>query len=480
MLIKTDINKLSSDSEVFNNKWPDVCDAFQNEFGNSIYKAWISQLLLVSLNESEVTMSVPTGFIRDWISRDYLNGTYKIVDGQKVFLKKGIKQILLDFFPKLVSFNIIVDKEQNKKNENNSKNFVSDEKNIISISENGNLYHIGTELNIDYNFDNFVVGQSNKLAFKVAKDFSNLEESNRNINPLFIYGGVGLGKTHLCQSIAWDLKTKYSKKNIIYLSAEKFMFLFVQSIQGQSINEFKNKFRNIDVLVVDDIQFITGKDKTQKEFFYTFDTLVNEGKRIVLACDKAPANLENLDEKLKSRMNGGLIVDIKTPDYQFRLDLIRKKSKDFNLNMSEELFKFLAENLQTSCREIEGCLRRLSMNQNIMDVNLDKEYVINILSDNINQKVITIENIQEKVANFFDITLSGLKSDKKLKNLVLPRHIAMYLSKKLTNKSFSEIAKKFNGKNHATIIHGTKRISKLIEEDSQVFNMISDIENLLK
>lgn len=473
MLINADINKSSSDSEVFNNKWSDVCNAFQNEFGNSIYKAWISQLSLVSLNESEIIMSVPTGFIRDWISRDYLSGTYKIVDGQKFFLKKGIKQILLDYFPKLVSFNIIVDRS-------NSKNNSSTKENIVSISEHGNLYNIGTELNIRYNFDNFVVGQSNKLAFEIAKDFSNLEESVGNINPLFIYGGVGLGKTHLCQSIAWNLKTKYSKKNIIYLSAEKFMFLFVQAIQNQSINEFKNKFRNIDVLIVDDIQFITGKDKTQKEFFYTFDTLVNEGKKIVLACDRAPANLENLDEKLKSRMNGGLIVDIKTPDYQFRLDLIRKKSKDFNLDMPEELFEFLAKNLQTSCREIEGCLRRLSINHDIMNANLDKEYIISILSDNISQKIVTIESIQEKVANFFDITLTGLKSDKKIKNLVLPRHIAMYMSKKLTNKSFSEIAKKFNGKNHATIIHGVKRITKLIEEDSQTCNIISNIENLLK
>lgn len=450
--------------------WSKVCAMFQKEFGDNEYKVWLSNINLVSQNDFEIIMSVPNNFIRDWVKREYFDGKFKRVNGELHCVKKGIKQILLEFYPKLVSFEFIVYENITPKTDTDNKT------NVVSISEHDNLYNIGTELNKKFTFENFVVGTSNKLAFQVVKNFSENSVYDPDINPLFIYGNVGLGKTHLCQAIAWNLKKNFPNKNIVYLSAEKFMFLFVQALQNQGINDFKNRFRNVDTLIVDDIQFITGKDKTQQEFFYTFDTLVNEKKNVVLACDRAPKNLENLDEKLKSRMNGGIIVDIKEPDYQLRFDLIERKSIDFRLDLDISLREFLANNLISSCREIEGCLKRLYVAKNVQNLALTREEIESILSENLGKKVFTVDLIQETTAKFFDISLGDLKSDKRLKNLVLPRHIAMFLSKKLTNKSYPDIAKKFSNKNHATVIHACKKILDAIENDVEISRIISDIE----
>lgn len=455
--------------------WNNIREVFFKEFGKNNYEAWLSNIDPVSLTKSEIVMSVPNNFIRDWVKRYFLNGLYK----KSVCVKKGIKQILLDFYPDLKSFEFIIDSNENKKEKKQQIQKVERNNNITSISEHGNLYNIGTELNNKYSFENFIIGDSNKLAFQVAKNFSESNNYNSDINPLFIYGNVGLGKTHLCQAIAWKMKEINPNKNIVYLSAEKFMFLFVQALHNQDINDFKNRFRNIDTLIVDDIQFITGKDKTQQEFFYTFDTLVNDKKNIVLACDRSPKNLENLDEKLKSRMNGGFIVDIKDPDYQLRFKFIKEKSINFNLDLNEYLQEFLAINLNLSIREIEGCLKRLYITKSIQNINIDKEVIETVLSENMDKKVYTIEKIQEVTSKFFDISLNDLKSDKRLKNLVLPRHVAMFLSKKLTNKSYPDIAKKFNHKNHATVIYACKKISEITEEDSEISKTVSDIEKSL-
>lgn len=470
-------------------RWRQVIESFYKEFGEDVYKAWISNLNLYSLSEYEIVMSVPTNFVRDWIKREYFNGVFKKINGEQVCIRKGIKQILLDFFPKLVSYEIIVDKNTEIANEfsDNSSNIYNYntsgdfENKVVSISKNDNLYNIGTELNENYTFENFVVGQSNKLAYQICKSIVENKDINFGVNPLFLYGSVGLGKTHLCQAVAWKLRENKNKQ-IIYLSTERFMYLFIQALQNQNINDFKNRFRNVDTLIIDDIQFIVGKDKTQKEFFYTFDTLISEQKQIILACDRSPVYLENLDEKLKSRLNGGLIVDIKEADYQLRFDLIKKKSENLNLKLSKGLLEFIAENIDTNCREIEGCLKRLKINQDIMHIEIKKENIEEILFDNLSQskKTITIEAIQKKVVEYFDISMDDLKSEKRVKNLVLARHVAMFLSKNLTNKSFPDIAKKFNNKNHATVIHAVNKIKTEMENNPEIIDAINIIGNSLK
>ena len=290
-----------------NNIWNDIQTIFHEEFGSEIYNSWLSKLNFVSYNLNSICLSVETSFIKEWITKEFLNGKKRKINGEYVWIKKGIKQLLLEKF-NIKTVEIIID------NSVKSQNINYEADNVVSISEHNNVYTIGTELNKLFTFENYVVGESNKLAYSVAKSIINEETIGFDVNPLFLYSEVGLGKTHLIQAMAWELKEKYKNKNIVYLSAEKFMYLFVQSLQNKDINAFKEQFRNIDILLIDDIQFIAGKEGTQKEFFYTFNTLLSDNKKIILACNKAPDNMENIDNQLKSRMSSGIVVDINRPD----------------------------------------------------------------------------------------------------------------------------------------------------------------------
>lgn len=471
--------------DILNNNWSDVQNLLRQEFEQNVYDTWLYKIQLLEITGSEMVLSVPTTFIRDWITREYLNGIQKLIDGEKIWVKKGIKQIIQNLYPTIKTVELVVDKTRIAENQfiENNQNIKSEENtnNIISISGNNNLYNIGIDLNNKYTFENFIVGNSNKLAYSVCKSIVENEDIGLDTNPLFLYGNVGLGKTHLCQSIAWGLKDKYPNKQIIYLTAEKFMYLFVQSIQNKDMDSFKNKFRNVDVLIIDDIHFIAGKESTQKEFFQTFNTLISENKQIILACDKSPLHLTQVDDQLKSRMSGGLVVDIFDTDYQLRLDLVKFKSQQINLNITDKVAEFIAETIITNGREIEGCLKRLLMQQKFMNIEITKTIVEQVLVDNISkaQKIITIELIQEKTSEEFKISLADLKSDKRLKDLVIPRHIAMYLSKKFTQKSLPDIAKKFGGKNHATVIHAVKKIEDLIQKDQEISEAVIKITNLI-
>ena len=420
-------------------------------------------------------MSVETSFIKEWITKEFLNGKKRKIDGKYVFIEKGIKQILLEKF-NIKDIEIIVDDTIKQNTENNNNN------NVVSISQHDNVYTIGTELNKLYTFDNYVVGDSNKLAYSVAKSIINNEDLGFDVNPFFLYSEVGLGKTHLMQAMAWEFQEKYKDKNVVYLTAEKFMFLFVQSLQNKDINAFKDKFRNIDILLIDDIQFIAGKDGTQKEFFYTFNTLLSDNKKIILACNKAPDNMENIDIQLKSRMSSGIVVDILKPDYSMRLELAKKKAEVLGLQCKEEVFEYIAENITTTNRDIEGVIKKLLVHQKFINneiITLD--VAKKILKDtlNANKKVITIDKIQQKVAEFFKITKTELLSDKRDRKYSLPRQVAFYLAKKITKKSYPEIGREFANKNHATVIFACNKIEKELQDNTEILNAINSIEKMI-
>lgn len=483
------MNQLVADNTIQNNDaWVNFQSLLRKEFGDDIYNVWLFKIQLFKITGSELILSVPTDFVKIYITRDYFNGAQRSINGKKVWVKKGVKQLAFEAYPEIKSVELIVDKSRSEELKLDdgeikatTKDTTKDVKKVVSISEHDNLYNIGTELDPSFTFDNFVVGLSNKLAYSVCKSIVDNTEMNFETNPLFLYGNVGLGKTHLCQAIAWGLKEKYPNKNIVYLTAEKFMYLFVQSLQNQDVNSFKDRFRNVDVLIIDDIHFIAGKDSTQKEFFQTFNVLISENKQIILACDRSPLRLEKVDEQLKSRMNGGLVVDVFDTDYQLRYDLVKFKSKQFKLELSDDLVKYIAETVVTNCREIEACLKRLSIQQKFMQVKITKSMIEEILADSIAKakKTVTIENIQEKVSKFFNVSLSDLKSDKRLKDLVIPRHIAMYFSKKYTQKSFPDIAKKFGGKNHATVIHAVNKVEELMKEDVEINDIVVKLTNII-
>jgi chromosomal replication initiator protein len=298
-----------------------------------------------------------------------------------------------------------------------------------------------------------------------------------------LYGGVGLGKTHLGQAIAWELSKNKPEQQIVYITAERFMYLFVRALQQQAMADFKTRFRSIDTLVVDDVQFITGKEKTQKEFFHTFDALMGDAKQLVLICDKAPANLENLDEKLKSRMNGGLVVDIGELDYQLRLAIICKKSQEFQLGIEDKTQELLARHLSGNCRDIEGCLKRLLVNKNILQIEPTSSNVEKVLRDGsifFQQTGINIGFIQKKVAEYFGVAPVDLRSKKKLKKLVLARHIAMYLARMFTDESLATIAGEFSGKSHAAIVYAINHIRQLKTANVEVDEHLKRLTNIFE
>ena len=458
-----------------NNIWNDIQTIFHEEFGSEIYNSWLSKLNFVSYNLNSICLSVETSFIKEWITKEFLNGKKRKINGEYVWIKKGIKQLLLEKF-NIKTVEIIID------NSVKSQNINYEADNVVSISEHNNVYTIGTELNKLFTFENYVVGESNKLAYSVAKSIINEETIGFDVNPLFLYSEVGLGKTHLIQAMAWELKEKYKNKNIVYLSAEKFMYLFVQSLQNKDINAFKEQFRNIDILLIDDIQFIAGKEGTQKEFFYTFNTLLSDNKKIILACNKAPDNMENIDNQLKSRMSSGIVVDINRPDYDMRFRLAKKKAEVLGLQCSDEIFEYIAKNITTTNRDIEGAIKKLLVHQKFINSNITIDIVKTILKDtlNANKKIITIDKIQQKVADFYKITKTELLSDRRDRKFSLPRQIAFYLSKKITQKSFPEIGREFGNKNHATVIFAYNKIIKEVEKNTEILSNITEIEKLLK
>ncbi|MDR2760232.1 MAG: chromosomal replication initiator protein DnaA [Rickettsiales bacterium] len=455
-------------------------ETLSKEFGSSIYNIWFKNMNFVSLGEFEATLSFPNSFTRDYVKREYLNGIAKNKNNgeETIWLRKGLREILMEFFPKLLSLELIVENRPEKNGEKISGGEA--ESKVASMSQNDNLYNIGIDLNRNYVFNNFVVGKSNKTAFETMRTLSLDDGGEGGLNPLFLYGPVGVGKTHLCQALAWSLRENFPKKNILYISAEKFMYLFVQSCKNQNINNFKTKFRNVDCLIVDDLQFILGKETTQREFFYTFETLANENKRVMLACDRSPTRLEGLDKKLKSRLGGGLIVNIEENDDETAVNIAKKKLELLNLSLSDDLIETVAANFRKDARQLEGFLRRLRMNETIMGVKTTAEVIKEFLNGEKTEKTktLTMDSILDAASKYFSIDKNDLKSEKKLKHLILPRHIAMYLSKKLINKSSGEIAEKFNKKNHATALYAYNHIKKLME-NGEIRKIVEEIENFL-
>jgi len=460
-----------------NETWTELKSLLKKEFGENLYNSWLSKLNIVSVSNNEIIMSVSTPFVKDWIMKEFLNGRKKIVNGEAVWIKKGIKQIFTEKYPNLQSFDIIVDKNQTI---NTEEVTYTNTNKVSSISEHQNLYAVRTELNPTYTFENFVVGSSNKLAYSVAKSIAESTDLGMSTNPFFTYGGMGLGKTHLLQAIAWKLKENNPKQQIIYLSAEKFMYLFIQALRNQDIMTFKARFANIDVLLIDDIHFIAGKESTQKEFLYTFNTLVNDNKKIILACDKSPNDLDGVDEILKSRISGGIIADVFAPDYETRLAITKKKAEIIGLGCEEKIYQYIAETITTNARDIDGALKKILLHQKFVNPELDLKTVKVLLKDLIKSvsRSVSIQSIQEAVAKHYKIKVEDILSKKRKANFVLPRQIAMSLSKLLTTKSLPEIGKKF-GKNHATVIHSIKKVAELKQIDFEINQVIEKIAHKL-
>ncbi|MEE4255006.1 MAG: chromosomal replication initiator protein DnaA [Desulfuromusa sp.] len=439
--------------------WSKTLEKLKNKISEQNFTTWIEPINPIKIIGNQLNVEVPNKFIKDWINDNY---------------KNDIEKTLSDVGTVNYELNIII----NKKSVNKKSKKVEP----IKIENTTNLHKKNEDipnLNSKYTFETFVAGTSNQFAHAAAMAVSNNPATT--YNPLFIYGGVGLGKTHLINAIGNEIYKRDSNTKICYYSSEKFTNELINSLRHAKMNEFRNKFRSIDILLIDDIQFIAGKKSTQEEFFHTFNALYESHKQIIVTSDKFPKEIPDLEERLRSRFEWGLIADIQAPDTETKQAILKMKADQNNINISEDVIYFLANSISNNVRELEGYLIRIGAYSSLTSTPITIHMAKKILKDIIieNSKEITIEKIQKKVADHFQIKTSDLKSAKRLKNIVFPRQIAMYISRNLTSLSYPEIGTKFGGKDHSTIIHAIKKIEKMMKEDLYVKNMIEKlIENL--
>ncbi len=443
--------------------WGTVQNDMKSKFGSDIYESWIRKIEFIEEMNNYVLLSVSSRFIRDWITSRYLDQILQVV---KVY-KKNLTRI---------EFKII---------EKNSNNFNEDENEVKSKEKNENVSFIKdtylqyTRIDPNKRFDNFITGTSNKLAHEASQKVS---ENISHYNPLYIYGGVGMGKTHLLNSIGLILK---GKNKVMFISAERFMYQFVKSIKSNEMVKFKEYFRNTDILLIDDIQFMNGKEAMQEEFFHTFNALLDKGSQVIISADRAPNKLSRIQERIKSRFAGGLVVDIQKPDYELRKRIVNQKTEELNvfysneINISDEIQEFISLEITTSIRELVGAINRVVSFSRIYNKVPNLSEVKVVLKDllNVSENIVTIDLIQSTVCKFFKISKNEMLSSRRSRYLVRPRQTAIYLTKILTSKSLPEIGREFSNRDHTTIIHSVKTIEKLKENDLEMTNNINKLKN---
>tara|TARA_B100000700_G_scaffold331355_1_gene463436 strand:+ start:669 stop:2057 length:1389 start_codon:yes stop_codon:yes gene_type:complete len=439
--------------------WQQVLEKLKRNFGNDIYESWIKNLNLKKEYNHYVVLSVPTRFVRDWIVSRYAD---KVLDVIKVF-KKSIQR--LEF---------LIEESQEKSGQN-----ILGKKSKVTSIENSLLNY--NRFNPNNRFDNFVVGESNELAYTAARKVC---VQSAHYNPLFIYSSVGMGKTHLLNAIGLEVG---NSKKVMFISAERFMYHFVRSIKNNEMVKFKDLFRGSNIFIIDDIQFVNGKEAMQEEFFHTFNALIEKGSQIVISSDRPPSNLDRIQERIRSRMSGGLVIDIQPPDLDLRIKILKSKfeeiKKNFNENydLSDEIFKFLATEITTSIREMVGALNRVLAFSKINTKSPNIYECKKILKDfiNSNNKSINIELIQNLVASYFNLNIQELLSPRRSRSLARPRQIAMYLAKQHTTNSLPDIGRKFSNRDHTTVIHAVKKIDELIKKDNEIRQSIVELKKKL-
>ena len=456
----TNKNILSNNKSLIN--WKFIQEEMKSKLGSDVYESWLKKINFEEEFNNYLLLSVPTRFIRDWITSRYLDQILKIIKSQK-------KEIVR------IEFKVAENFKEKEKVKNNFSEFDSKE-NISFIKDSSLQYN---RIDPNKRFDNFITGKSNKLAFEAS---IKVTENISHYNPLYIYGGVGMGKTHLLNSIGLELK-KINK--VMFISAERFMYQFVKSIKSNEMVKFKEYFRNTDILLIDDIQFMNGKEAMQEEFFHTFNALLDKGSQIILSSDRPPNKLTRIQERIKSRFSGGLVVDIQKPDYELRKKIVETKTDEMNnlylnkIKVSKEIQEFISSEITNSIRELVGAINRIVSFSRIYNKTPNLSEAKIVLKDllNISENKVTIDLIQTVVCKYFKISKNEMLSSRRSRYLVRPRQTAIYLTKILTSKSLPEIGREFSNRDHTTIIHSVKTIEKLKENDQQMVENINKLKN---
>ncbi|MGI8387682.1 chromosomal replication initiator protein DnaA [Robertmurraya sp. P23] len=440
--------------------WNNALANIEKKISKPSFETWLKSTKAHSLQGDTLTVTAPNEFARDWLEERY---------------SQLIAGILYDITGEELGVKFIIPQNQNE---------VEDE---IPIPQKRNMKDDDHQelplnmLNPKYTFDTFVIGSGNRFAH--AASLAVAEAPAKAYNPLFIYGGVGLGKTHLMHAIGHYVQDHNPSAKVVYLSSEKFTNEFINSIRDNKAVDFRNKYRNVDVLLIDDIQFLAGKEQTQEEFFHTFNTLHEESKQIVISSDRPPKEIPTLEDRLRSRFEWGLITDITPPDLETRIAILRKKAKAEGLDIPNEVMLYIANQIDSNIRELEGALIRVVAYSSLINKDINADLAAEALKDIIpssKPRVITIHEIQRVVGEHFNVKLEDFKAKKRTKSVAFPRQIAMYLSRELTDFSLPKIGEEFGGRDHTTVIHAHEKISKLIQTDSQFQKQLNEINELLK
>ena len=439
--------------------WNDALEKLKKTFGSDIYESWIKNVNLKKEFNHYVILSVPTRFVRDWIVSRYAD---QILDVIKT-LKKSIQR--LEFS---------IEESQEKTDQS-----IFTKKNKITSIENSLLNY--NRFIPNNRFDNFIVGESNELAYTAARKIC---VQSAHYNPLFIYSSVGMGKTHLLNAIGLEVS---NSKKVIFISAERFMYHFIRSLKNHEMVQFKDIFRGPNIFIIDDIQFVNGKEAVQEEFFHTFNALIETDSQIVISSDRSPSNLDKIQEKIKSRMSGGLVIDIQPPDLDLRTKILKSKFEEIKINfkenydLSDDVFKFLASEITSSIREMVGALNRVLAFSKINTKSPNIYECKRILKDfiNSNNKLINVELIQNLVCSHFNLNIQELLSPRRSRSLARPRQIAMYLAKQHTTNSLPDIGRKFSNRDHTTVIHAVKKIEELIKKDNDIKQNVFELKKKL-
>ena len=439
-------------------QWARVRAKLRKELGDTAYRSWIRPLTLLGVENGEARLGATTRFVRDWVRSHHADLI------RTIWASENREIVAVDI---AVQAATTVARSEDLARAEPPRPAMQ----LLRTQEPAGATapdapeEFGAALDARFTFDTWVVGKSNEFATAAARRVA--EDTKASINPLFLYGGVGLGKTHLMTAIAWHIRRRHPQRRVMYLSAEKFMFQFIRAMRSKDTMSFKEQFRSVDVLMIDDVQFIAGKDATQEEFFHTFNALVDQNKQIVLSADKSPSDLEGVEERVKSRLGWGLVADIHPTTYELRLGILQAKAERAGVAVPLKVLEFLAHKITQNIRELEGALNRITAHATLIGRPITIDSSQEVLHDLIraNDRRVTIEEIQKRVAEHFAIRLADMHSPRRARAVARPRQVAMYLSKQLTSRSLPEIGRKFGGRDHTTVMHAVRKIEELRASD---------------
>ncbi len=457
-------------------EWARVRGRLRAEVGEAAFRSWLKPLTMVSAKQGVVRMSVPTRFMRDWVVSHYAERIQSLWQEEAV----GISRVEIVVQPpprpepKL-------DCSPRTRTPRQAERRMAEAVSARPSAEPETSYrNLSAPLDERFTFENFVVGKPNELAYAAARRVADARVVP--FNPLFLYGPVGLGKTHLMHAIAWEIGARYPKRRIIYLSAEKFMYQFVRALRIKDTVAFKDQFRSVDVLMIDDVQFIGGREATQEEFFHTFNALVDQNRQVVISADKSPSDLEGVEERMRSRLGWGLVADIHPTTYELRLGILQSKAEPSGPDIPAKVLEFLAHKITSNVRELEGALNRIVAHATLVGRPISLETTQEVLHDLLraNNRRVTIEEIQKRVSEHFNVRVTDMHSARRARAVARPRQVAMYLSKQLTSRSLPEIGRKFGGRDHTTVMHAVRKIEEIKATDPSFAEDIELLRRMLE